>query len=267
VQQLEGSPSQEDQIHFAMTLRGVEEGWTDETRRRYFGWFNEAASSRGGMSFGGFLKNIRDAAVNTLSDAEKTRLAEVLKAPEPRDPLANLAPRDFVKAWTVPELTEAIENGEPRYDFEQGKQMFAVAQCYKCHRMGVHGGILGPDLTGAGGRFSSKDLLEAIIDPNKSISDQYGATQFLTVDGKVVVGKVVNMAGNDIRVLTNLLDPSQLATVKRDAIEDVRPSSNSMMPSGLLDTLTEEEIIHLMAYLRAGGNPDHPFYQDAVTSK
>ena len=78
--------------------------------------------------------------------------------------------------------------------------------------MGVQGGILGPDLTAAGGRFSPKDLLVSIIEPNKEISDQYGATQFLTDDGRVVVGRIVNMSGNQLRVMTNMLDPSSLVS-------------------------------------------------------
>ena len=141
--------------------------------------------------------------------------------------------------------------------------MFAAAQCYKCHRMGVAGGILGPDLTGAGGRFSAKELLIAIIEPNKEVSDQYSATQFLTDSGRAITGKVINMNGNNLQVLTNLLDPSSLTSINRDEIELMRPAPNSMMPAELLDTLSSEEIMDLLGYLRAGGNPEHAVYQSA----
>lgn len=262
VDQLVGGPSQEDQIHFAFVLRDVESGWESHDRERYFGWFREVASSRGGMSFGGFLENIRQAAIGHLSDAEKASLGNILDKPEPRDPLADLAPRDVVQEWKVEDLAEAVSEPGHTPDFERGKQMFAVAQCYKCHRMGTQGGILGPDLTGAGGRFSPKDLLTAIIDPNQSVSDQYAATQFLTDAGEVVVGKIVNMNGNNIQVLTNMLDPSQLKSVNRDTVESAQLSRTSMMPTGLIDTLTKEEIQDLMVYLRAGGNANHALYSD-----
>lgn len=261
VAELIEAPSQEDQIYFAMALRDQQDGWTEQARRAYFAWFNDAASSRGGMSFGGFLENIRASAIATLDDKERELYAELLKPPVPRDPMDDLEPRDFVKKWTVEDLTEIISKDDHSYDFQAGKQLFAAAQCYKCHRMGVSGGILGPDLTGAGGRFSAVDLAVATIEPSKEISDQYSATQFLTESGRVVVGKVINMNGNSLQVLTNLLDPSSLTSVDRNEIEEVRPAPNSMMPAGLLDTLSEEEVLDLLAYLRSGGNPAHPLYQ------
>ena len=267
VELLRIAPSQEDQIHYAFSLRNVRNGWTEPLRREYFGWFNDAAATRGGMSFGGFLENIRLAAIETLTEAEKNKLADVLTPPEPRDPLAELAPRETVREWTMADLTDAIASDDHDYRFERGKQMFAVAQCYKCHRMSGTGGILGPDLTGAGGRFSSKDLLTSIIEPHKEISDQYGATQFLTTAGRVVVGKVINMSGDKISVLTNMLDPSDLTSVDRKEIESVSPARTSMMPSGLLDTLKKDEILDLLAYLRSGGNPDHPLYDSADNAK
>lgn len=265
VAELLDAPSQEDQIYYAMTLRDQTEGWTEADRRAYFGWFQDVASTRGGMSFGGFLENIRTAAVATLSEAEREAYAELLKPTAPRDPLANLEPREFVRQWKLEDLEEALATADDHdYDFQAGRQLFAAAQCYKCHRMGVSGGILGPDLTGAGGRFSAKDLTVAIIDPNKEISDQYAATQFLTDSGQVVVGKVINMNGDVLQVLTNLLDPSSLTSVKRDEIEEVRTAPNSMMPAGLVDTLTEKEILDLLGYLRSGGNPEHPLYQSGT---
>ena len=107
----------------------------------------------------------------------------------------------------------------------------------------------------------SSKLLDSIIDPNKVISDQYGSTQFLTADGRVVVGRVVNMSGDQLRVMTNMLDPSNLESVKRGDIEATRPSPTSMMPSGLVDTFTQEEIADLITYLRAGGNASHALYK------
>lgn len=258
------SPSQENQIYYALTLRGATEGWDDSTYRDYFGWFNEMQTARGGMSFGGFLKNIKTAALENLSDATKKKLADVLAAPKVEE--VATAPRTFVKTWTVDELVSSVSDSSRTPDYKNGRDVFAAAQCYKCHRMGIQGGILGPDLTGAGGRFSHKDLLTAMIEPNKTISDQYSATQFLTEEGKVVVGRVVNMSGDTLRIMTNMLDPSQLSQVKRGEIEETRPSKNSMMPAGLLDTFTETEIADLVAYLRAGGKESHPVYGKSVAS-
>lgn len=259
---MNSAPSQEDQIHYALALRDVTNGWTDDLRRDYFKWFQEMASARGGMSFGGFLDNIKSAAVEKLSDDQRKQLASVLAAPKQESAEETLSQRELVKKWTVEELADSLAKNDHTLSFERGKDVFSKAQCYKCHRMGVQGGILGPDLTGAGGRFNVKDLLVSMIEPDKVISDQYGSTQFLTVDGDVIVGRVVNMSGDQLRVMTNMLDPSAQTMVKRSEIEATQPSKSSMMPGGLLDTFTEEEINDLIAYLRAGGRESHPIYKD-----
>ena len=264
VAELRASPSQENQIHYAMTLRDAPSGWNRDLHRDYFTWFHEMQTARGGMSFGGFIQNIKKAALKRVDAETKQELASVINPPPQETVQAK--PRPVVKQWKVDDLLAAVTNEDYVPKFERGKEVFAAAQCYKCHRMGLQGGILGPDLTAAGGRFSPKDLLVSIIEPNKVISDQYGATQFLTVDGRVVVGRVVNMNGKQLRVMTNMLDPSQLATVMRDEVESTRPARNSMMPAGLLDTFTEEEIADLSAYLRAGGNRAHPIYKQSVAS-
>lgn len=254
------APTQEDQMRYAFSLREHEATWDPASRKAYFGWFQNAAAGRGGMSFGGFLENIRNAAIAKLSDPVKAELGELLKTPEARDPLADLEPRDVVKEWAVDDLVASSDSAGKPYDFERGRQMFAVGQCYKCHRMNNQGGILGPDLTGAGGRFSTKDLLVSIIEPDKVISDQYGATQFLTLDGKVIVGKVVNLSGDTFRVLTNMMEPAKQTGINRDDIDMMSTATTSMMPAGLLNTMTAEEIRDLLAYLKAGGKQSHEIY-------
>lgn len=267
VAQLRSSPSQENQIHYAMTLRNAKQGWNQRLRRQYFSWFNEIQSARGGMSFGGFINNIKDAALEHVDASTKSKLAGVINPPNQQSAVVETPQRELVQQWTVDDLVGAVSDDQHQPNFTRGKDVFAAALCYKCHRMGLQGGILGPDLTAAGGRFSPKDLLVSIIDPNKEISDQYGATQFLTDDGQIVVGRVVNMSGPTLRVMTNMLDPSSQTDVRRDSILEARPAGNSMMPANLLDTFTKEEIADLVAYLRAGGNSAHPIYQQAVAAQ
>lgn len=263
---LGSSPSQESQIHYAMTLRGAKNGWNEKLYRQYFGWFSEIQSARGGMSFGGFINNIKKAALENVDKATQDKLAKVINPPQKSSETVE-EPRAVVQKWVVDDLTAAVTDDDHKPDFENGKKVFASGQCYKCHRMGVQGGILGPDLTAAGGRFSPKDLLVSIIEPSKVVSDQYGATQFLIDDGRVVVGRIVNMNRNELKIMTDMLDPSSLSNVKRESVEATKPVEISMMPEGLLDTFTKEEIADLVAYLRAGGRRSHPIYQKSVAKK
>ena len=139
--------------------------------------------------------------------------------------------------------------------------MFAVAACFKCHRFAGEGGTIGPDLTGVGGRFNAQNLLESIIEPSKVISDQYASTMFILDDGRVVNGRVINLSGKNLMVLTDMTNPSDLASINRDSVEEMMPSKSSMMPTGLVDTLTKEEALDLLAYLRSGGNSKHELFK------
>ncbi len=261
VQQLTSASSQEDQIHYAFVLRDVKQGWDEKLRQQYFQWFFDVATARGGASFGGFLSNIRSAALSKLNEEQIAALGELAgNMPAPRDPLADLAPRQQVAEWTVEQLQAELSKIKTKPDFEQGRQLTAVAQCFKCHRFDGQGGIQGPDLTASSGRFNEKDMLTAIVEPDKEISDQYQATQFLTDNG-LVVGRVANLNGNDLMIVTNMLAPGDFTNLKVDEIVERRASPVSMMPRGLLDTFSPEEIAHLLAYLRSGGDAAHEVYQ------
>ena len=139
--------------------------------------------------------------------------------------------------------------------------MFSVAACYACHHFDGEGGSVGPDLTGAGGRFGIRDLAEAIIEPNNTISDQYGATEFKLTDGSVVVGRVANLSGERLMIVTDMFAPGDFTNVNRNQIESVAPSPISQMPAGLINILKADEILDLLAYLRSGGDPSHPSFK------
>jgi putative heme-binding domain-containing protein len=129
-----------------------------------------------------------------------------------------------------------------------------------CHRYQNDGGAQGPDLTSAAGRFSKRDLLESIIDPNKVISDQYAAVIITTDDGKLVTGRIINLAGNNIMLNTDMLNPTAITSVDHRKVESIVTSKVSMMPAGLIDTLKEEEIYDLIAYILSRGDASSPMF-------
>ncbi len=260
IEQMATSAAQDDQIHFAFALRDVKEGWTDETLKSYMQWFRDVQTARGGASFGGFLTNIRSAVLDNLNEHQLAALGSLVKEmPAQRDPLEDLTPRDVVEQWTVATLEEKLAQLSVKPDYDQGRRLTATAQCFKCHRFAGRGGITGPDLTQAGGRFSATEMLVAIIDPNKSVSDQYQATQFLTED-RVITGRIANLSGDTYKIVEDMLDPGKFTDVKVSEILEQRESPTSMMPAGLLNTFTPEEVAQILAYLRSGGNPKHELY-------
>ena len=91
--------------------------------------------------------------------------------------------RPFVKKWSVDELVPALEKGLTGRNFDKGRNLFGEAKCFACHRFVSEGGGLGPDLTAVSGRFNPRDMLEALLEPSKQISDQYQALLISTTDG------------------------------------------------------------------------------------
>jgi putative heme-binding domain-containing protein len=260
---LEAAPTQEEQIDLAVALRTLKTGWTMPLRERYFRWFGLAQSYRGGNTFASSLRRARNDAVQTLTDEERTALRPILEAePQRSSPRDLLAARPLVKQWTLDELVPIVEEGlKGGRSFERGRQLYSAVACSACHRFVNEGGSVGPDLTGVVGRYSVRDLVESITDPNKVISDQYQAIMIHTTDGRVITGRIGNLSGANVNVVEDMFDPGRMTNVRRSDIEMMEPSPTSMMPQGLLDTLQPDEIQDLIAYLLSKGDSQHPMYR------
>jgi putative heme-binding domain-containing protein len=260
---LRAAPTQEEQIDYAVALRSLKTGWTLPLREEYFRWFTTAEVYRGGNTFGTSLRHARKEAVELLSDDEKTSLKPILEAHiERKSPRDALAARPLVKAWTLHELVPLVEAGlKQKRNYERGRQLYSVVACSACHRFVNEGGSVGPELTGVGGRFSVHDLLESIVEPSKIISDQYAAVVIRKKDGDVISGRVGNLAGANLNVIEDMFDPGRMTDVRRSDIESIEPSKVSMMPEGLLNSLREDEIDDLVAYLLSRGDPLHAMYR------
>jgi putative heme-binding domain-containing protein len=255
------APTQEEQIEYAKSLRVLQTGWTAAERKEYFAWYHKAANFKGGSSLRGFLRIMKRDALATLTPSETEELKPILEASSLAATPVIAKPRPFVKQWKADELVPLVEKGLHQRDFDRGRRLFGAAKCFACHRFDNEGGAQGPDLTIVSGRYSVRDLLEKIVDPNKAISDQYAATIFSLTDGRVVVGRVVNYHNDYMMVMTNMLDPNGLVNVDRKKVEAMERSKVSMMPTGLLDTFQEDEILDLVAYLLSRGDRNNKMFR------
>ena len=250
---IESSPTQEEQIEYARSIRFVQAGWSSDLRTRYFEWFLKAANYRGGASFEKFIEFIRNDAVASIPADEKATMAELLeRKPERISALENLGEifngRSLTQ-WTLEELSDAAKVDLSKRDIENGRRMFAASGCFACHRFDNQGGMTGPDLTSAGRRYSPHDFLDQIINPSKLINDQFSSIVVLTEDGNIYTGVVVNLKGDTLTINTDLSDPNQRATIDRKNIEELTVSKVSPMPAELLNRMTKDEILDLMGYV------------------
>jgi hypothetical protein len=68
-----------------------------------------------------------------------------------------------------------------------------------------------------------------------------------------VVGRVANLNDDSLMIATDMTDPNAFANIRRSDIQSIEPSKTSPMPEGLLNTLSQEEILDLLAFLLSGG--------------
>lgn len=133
-------------------------------------------------------------------------------------------------AWDVPNLL-------------QGEKHFTKL-CAACHQ---GSGALGPDLHGIGKRFSRDDILTAILQPNKDVSNRYRTTVYVTQDGQVHSGLVIYEAIDGVMLQTGA-DVS--IRIPGNQLSTKRASDRSLMPAGLLNKLSDEEIASLIGWLQ-----------------
>ncbi|NND98836.1 MAG: c-type cytochrome [Pirellulaceae bacterium] len=256
---LASSQSQEDQMYYAFILRNIRTGWDLQSRKDYFAWLRLAHTKyQGGQSFQGFVKRTLADAVKTLSPAERTAVADVIRG---REEVASIAQeterRKFVHNWQLDDLRPMIGDVDHGRSLERGASAYRAAQCNQCHRISGVGGNTGPDLTGVGNRFTAMYLLEAIVTPSKVIADQYRNVQIATSDGNVITGRVIASDNDTLTVRTHPFATRSI-TVNLNSITQQKLSSVSEMPDGLINTLTKDEILDLIAYVRAAGDVARP---------
>lgn len=247
---------QEEQMFFIYTLRNLDHGWSLEQRREFLASVKKMDGYEGSSYMQRFVGFIRSDVLASLSEPEQRELSPLIatlgKSDEPVLPAVTNRPH--VREWTMEEVLAALDKAkdQPR-NLDHGRQMFATALCSRCHRLRGEGGTIGPDLAGAASRYSRRDLVDAVIHPSRVIDEKYRDSRVLTMDGEVVVGQLAGGNKEQLYFSTSPFEPAQITRIRRDAIETRQPSSVSPMPTGLLNTLTEAEILDLMAWVESGG--------------
>ena len=152
-----------------------------------------------------------------------------------------MTPEQIFEVQTKDEASGSPEAGRPIYE----------KACASCHRFGEQiGKDVGPDLTTITSRFKRRDVLESILWPSKVISDQYKSELFELKDGKVVSGVVVRENATGVFVRT-AESPERPVQVPKAEITTRAESTVSLMPPGLLDAYSQEEISNLLAFMMA----------------
>ena len=120
---------------------------------------------------------------------------------------------------------------------------------------------MGPDLTGAGNRYTLRDLMENIVDPSKVISDQYESSIIALKNGGTVVGRITGEEGGILQVATNPAAPGQITEVRNTDVQSRKVSPFSLMPPGLINSMNPDEVADLIAYILSGGDKRNKMFK------
>ena len=260
------------QIYYATALSAAKEGWTSAAREKYFKWITTAFGYKGGNSYIGFVDRARTMALANVPKEQyehynKLSGSALLDANNGNKLASNGArPEGPGRNWNQDSALAIITHDSTTRNLERGKAMFAATLCSSCHRVRGEGGEIGPDLSQLGTRFSVSDILESIIKPSKSISDQFAATYFYMKDGSSIVGRVKNQDNTKYYIIQNPFAAQSVRVILKKNVSRASISdAPSIMFPGLINSLNPEELKDLMAYLVSGGNKEHEVYKQKTS--
>jgi len=174
---------------------------------------------------------------------------QILKASRERDisSLARQLDTTTTNADRLKVLEAMLPALEMKGDIAAGQKVFSTL-CTQCHAFNGQGGKLGPELTGIGTR-DLKEILAEIVDPNRSVEANYRSWDIETRSRDLFSGRL----DAETQTTVELLDATgQRHVIQRKDIRSMNASSMSVMPVGLIDTLTHEEVAGLLQFLKTG---------------
>jgi putative heme-binding domain-containing protein len=172
------------------------------------------------------------------------------------------------KEWKFDELSPLVEKLDNGRSFANGKQMFQIGTCVACHKFGGVGVEFGPDLTKLDPKQQKPvEILRDILEPSFRINEKYQSFTFEMKSGKSITGIILEETPEMVKVIENPLLKAEPLILKVADIDERKKSPTSMMPKGLLDKLTSEEILDLIAYIAARGEAEHVLFKGAHNHK
>lgn len=178
-----------------------------------------------------------------------------------REWISQLRPaRTFVRDWRMEDLVSRLDDLAGPRSLESGKGAFRDIGCADCHRFDGSGSSVGPDLTGIGKRLKSRELLESILLPSKTIADEYAVMLVATDEGRIYSGRIEREDSRTLVLRPNTVGEA-LVEIPTERIIERHKSDRSNMPSGTLNVLHEAEILDLLGYLQSEASTADPRFR------
>lgn len=195
------------------------------------------AISEGQVRFTDLQLDQRQAILNHPSRDIASRAAELMKS---TGTMVSSNRQALVDQWMpVTEMPGDVVNGVAMFK----------KHCSACHLHGELGKAVGPNLTGMA-VHPKAEILMNVLDPSRSVENNFRTYQILTVDGDVVAGMLAGESANSLRLIDSQGKEQQ---VLREDIERMTSSPKSLMPEGFESLLTKQEMADLLSFLAKRG--------------
>jgi putative heme-binding domain-containing protein len=164
--------------------------------------------------------------------------------------------------WKIEDLAADLKELKHGRSYEVGKSLFSAASCVGCHKLGGEGKEFGPDLSKLDDKKMAADyILKSILQPSADIEEKYQARIFQMDSDAIITGMVIEENDDQIKVMVDPLAKGDPTVLDKSEIVAQKKSAVSTMPQGLLNKLTKEEILDLMAYVLARGDKKDAAFQ------
>lgn len=166
-----------------------------------------------------------------------------------------------ITEWKLADLEPELPKLGKGRNFTKGKELFTTVGCIGCHKIGPDGVLWGPELTAVAAKYKGdpKAVLAEILEPSKNLEPRYRPFEFTVGNDDPFTGFLLKEEADSLTVQTG---PGE-AMVKKFAKKDIKaqPQGSSIMPPGLLNLLSKDQILDLLAFIQAGGDAKHASFK------
>ncbi|WP_185731397.1 PVC-type heme-binding CxxCH protein [Larkinella rosea] len=206
------------------------------------------------------IKALVAALAKTVLSKSQARLAlealatKGINAPELSARLNQLAEERTISARKYsPDYVEKLAKAvKEQGDAKRGELIYqANPSCSACHTLNGKGGTIGPNLSAIGRGLSSREIITEVLWPNQNIKEGYNQVRVETKKGEIIQGIKVFETADVIHIKTTAATKNRVIDKKELTSQT---ENGSLMPTGLMDTYSEEDVRDLIRYLSELGS-------------
>lgn len=257
---LRDATTSEDLLFYPFILRYLKDGWTLDSRRVCFEALNRAEKLNGASTYFKSISDTRNELAAALSPDDARTLAAVIHPPKTAALSAHALPGHTFRNWKLEDFDGKLDAVAKGRSHEKARAALVSTQCVFCHRVSADAslpaGTFGPDLTQVSSRFNRRDLLMHILEPSKFVDEKFRFLTITKTDGSTATGALEREDDERVVLKPNPLS-LDIVEIGKAMIRERKVSEVSPMPPGLLNALKLDQILDLLAWFEAQGNPSH----------